>query len=546
MARLPRRSYALELECLEDRRLLAGNIISGYVFEDLNGNGLRDTNEPAIANSVIELRNAQGRVAGTTTTDQNGYYQFNSDSSLGMTTLSQSHTIQFSDVSVNAIRSQSVPQFNASLGTLQSVEISVNGQILSTIKAENRSSSPVTATGNAAGTMLLNGPGFNLNLQINSVAIAAKPLSAFDGNLNYAGNSGFTVTQTASGSKTITLTGSSLNAFLGNDSVNLSFLAQAASEVTGGSNLASAISSLGNAQVTVTYRYQSASPLMAGKYTIVQKTQPAGLLDGRESQAGTVLAGSQKKDSISLVLGSSSSTNNNFGEYRPVSISGKVYHDSNSNGQVDATEQFFSNVQVKLTGTNDLGRKLSMVVTTDAQGNYLFGNLRPGTYSVVQVTQPAGFVSGKNTPGSLGGTAGLKKDINAIVVSGSQQGSNYNFGLVAKSATGIPSSTPTAPSSGSSGESSAGIGKGVLLGSTPIRPPSSGGGTATPIGKGILLGSTPVVQPPSSVTPTPPSSAGGSLGKGLLLGSTPIRPPSSGGGSSAAIGKGLLLGSSFS
>ncbi|MBL8824752.1 MAG: choice-of-anchor E domain-containing protein [Planctomycetia bacterium] len=547
MTRPPRRSYALELECLEDRRLLAGNIISGFVFEDLNGNGIRDTNEPSVANSIIELKNASGKVAGTTTTDQYGYYQFSTDSSLGSAIQSQSQTLNFFNTSMNSIRAQALQQFNPSLGTLQSVEIKLNGQIVSSIKAENKSSSPVTLTGSVAGTMLLNGPGFNLNLQISPSAVTAHSLAAFDGSINYAGGSGITLgNQSASGIQTQTLTGNAVNAFIGNESVNLSFLAQSNIQVTGGSNLASNISSLGNAEITVTYRYLTASPLKAGKYTMTQKSQPAGLLDGRESQANTVVANSQKTDSISVVLGTSNSSNNNFGEYRPVAISGKVYHDSNNNGQIDATEQFFANVQVKLTGTNDLGKKLTLLTTTDAQGNYQFGNLRPGNYSLAQMSQPAGYVSGKVTPGSLGGTAGTKKDISSIMISGSQQGTSYNFGLNAKSATGIPSSTPVQPSNGStSGGGSTGIGKGVLLGSTPIRPPSSGGSTPGAIGKGLLLGSTPVVQPPSSVTPTPPSSAGGSLGKGLLLGSTPIRPPSSGGSSSAAIGKGLLLGSSF-
>lgn len=547
MTRPPRRSYALELECLEDRRLLAGNIISGFVFEDLNGNGIRDTNEPAVANSIIELKNASGKVAGTATTDQNGYYQFSSDNSLASAIQSQSQTLNFFNASMNSIRAQALQQFNPSLGTLQSVEIKLNGQIVSTIKAENKSTSPVSLTGTVAGTMLLNGPGFNLNLQISPSALTAHSLAAFDGSINYAGGSGITLgNQSASGIQSQTLTGNAVNAFIGNESVNLSFLAQSNIQVSGGSNLSSNISSLGNAEITVTYRYLTASPLKAGKYTVSQKSQPVGLLDGRESQANTVVANSQKTDSISVVLGIVNSSNNNFGEYRPVAISGKVYHDSNNNGQIDATEQFFANVQVKLTGTNDLGKKLTLLATTDAQGNYQFGNLRPGTYSLAQTSQPAGYVAGKVTPGSLGGTAGTMKDISSIMISGSQQGTSYNFGLNAKSATGIPSSTPVQPSNGSTSGGSTGIGKGVLLGSTPIQPPSSGGsGSPAAIGKGLLLGSTPVVQPPSSVTPTPPSSAGGSLGKGLLLGSTPIRPPSSGGSSSAAIGKGLLLGSSF-
>lgn len=549
MTRPPRRSYALELECLEDRRLLAGNIISGFVFEDLNGNGIRDTNEPAVANSIIELKNASGKVAGTTTTDQNGYYQFSTDSSLGSAIQSQSQTLNFFNASMNSIRAQALQQFNPSLGTLQSVEIKLNGQIVSSIKAENKSSSPVTLTGSVAGTMLLNGPGFNLNLQISPSAVTAHSLAAFDGSINYAGGSGITLgNQSASSIQTQTLTGNAVNAFIGNESVNLSFLAQSNTQVSGGSNLASNISSLGNAEITVTYRYLTASPLKAGKYTITQKSQPAGLLDGRESQANTVVANSQKTDSISVVLGTSNSSNNNFGEYRPVAISGKVYHDSNNNGQIDATEQFFANVQVKLTGTNDLGKKITITTKTDASGQYQFTGLRPGTYSVTQASQPAGYNTGKMTAGSLGGTAGSKQTFNSILINSSTQGTGYHFGQISKT---IPAASRSnsvgAPSSNTGGASSNGslpIGKGLLISDGTPRPPSAVTPTPIPIGKGLLISSASSgssAQPPSAVAPTPIA-----IGKGLLISSSNsnVQPPSSVAPTPIAIGKGLLISNS--
>ncbi|HBH54383.1 MAG TPA: hypothetical protein DDY91_21060, partial [Planctomycetaceae bacterium] len=41
--------------------------------------------------------------------------------------------------------------------------------------------------------------------------------------------------------------------------------------------------------------------------------------------------------------------------------------------------------------------------TTDANGAYSFGNLRPGSYQITQ-TQPAGYLDGQETVGSAGGT----------------------------------------------------------------------------------------------------------------------------------------------
>src|SRR5947209_20176816 len=67
-------STELRLQRLEDRALLSGNVISGFVFHDANNNGLFDPGESPLANSRIELHNAQGTTIGTAVTDATGYY----------------------------------------------------------------------------------------------------------------------------------------------------------------------------------------------------------------------------------------------------------------------------------------------------------------------------------------------------------------------------------------------------------------------------------------------------------------------------------------
>src|SRR5262245_56360578 len=70
----------LQLEQLEDRSLMTCNVISDFVYYDINNNGLYDTaTETPIANSAIELRDANDVVVGTTTTDENGFYEFDMD-----------------------------------------------------------------------------------------------------------------------------------------------------------------------------------------------------------------------------------------------------------------------------------------------------------------------------------------------------------------------------------------------------------------------------------------------------------------------------------
>ncbi|HMO37332.1 MAG TPA: choice-of-anchor E domain-containing protein, partial [Gemmatales bacterium] len=373
----------LFLEPLEDRTVPAS--ISGYVYHDLNGNGLRDPGEPAIANNLIELRNSQGNLISTTTTNQNGFYQFTTDQSVNSSLQSQVQSFSFADANTNSIRQHSIQQFNPALGTLQSVEIRVDGRILSTIRLENLDNASAHVTGTVSGSLLLSGPGFNLNVQANGNAAIRQNLAAYDGTLDYAGSSGITlVNRSATGSQTQTIQGSNLSNFIGSGTVSFSFLAQATTEATGGGNLMANITNLGGADVTVTYKYLNNNSLKPGQYTIIQKNQPTGFLDGRESQGGAVVPNSINTDKLFVQLGTAASVENNFGEYSPARVSGFVYHDANNNGLKEATERFFSNIPVTLTGINDIGQSIQIAGRTDNNGHYNFGNLRPGQYTVTQ------------------------------------------------------------------------------------------------------------------------------------------------------------------
>ena len=80
-----------------------------------------------------------------------------------------------------------------------------------------------------------------------------------------------------------------------------------------------------------------------------------------------------------------------FGIWMPSSIGDTVWFDDNSNGIQDVNETGVANVRVNLLNAN-----LAIIGTTptDVNGNYSFGNLTPGTYTVefVKTTLPAGFV----------------------------------------------------------------------------------------------------------------------------------------------------------
>jgi len=53
-----------------------GTSIGDYVWNDLDGDGIQDSNEPGVANVNMTLRACGGRVIDTATTDGNGRYLF--------------------------------------------------------------------------------------------------------------------------------------------------------------------------------------------------------------------------------------------------------------------------------------------------------------------------------------------------------------------------------------------------------------------------------------------------------------------------------------
>lgn len=104
------------------------------------------------------------------------------------------------------------------------------------------------------------------------------------------------------------------------------------------------------------------------------------------------------------------------------SIAGKVYHDRNNDGMVNTGEEGIAGVEIRLMQ----GGSIVAVTTTDANGRYSFPNLVPGTYTVVEV-QPSGWVDGKVTAGTHGGTPG-SNTISNVTLNGGDSATEYNFG----------------------------------------------------------------------------------------------------------------------
>ncbi|HYD62083.1 MAG TPA: SdrD B-like domain-containing protein [Noviherbaspirillum sp.] len=178
-------------------------------------------------------------------------------------------------------------------------------------------------------------------------------------------------------------------------------------------NLTTTTDALGN------YAFTSLNP---GSYTVSEPTQPTGTSNGITTAAavagagggtagtatGTAVVPSTISNIILLKDGTgvvSTSSNNNFAEVVPSSISGTVFLDQNDNGTQNAADTAISGVGIDLLNA---ANAVVASTTTDASGNYSFTGLAPGTYSVREPAQPANTANGKAIAGAVGngGTAG--------------------------------------------------------------------------------------------------------------------------------------------
>jgi hypothetical protein len=114
----------------------------------------------------------------------------------------------------------------------------------------------------------------------------------------------------------------------------------------------------------------------------------------------------------------------------PSTLSGMVYSDANNNGSLVPGDAGVARVTITLTGNNT-----SLTQTTDANGQYSFANLAPGTYTLTE-TEPGGYLSGQTSAGILGGFADRNQISGITIVTNSDSGTDYNFGELPAAARG--------------------------------------------------------------------------------------------------------------
>ena len=189
------------------------------------------------------------------------------------------------------------------------------------------------------------------------------------------------------------------------------------------------------------YRFGKELGLLPGTYQIRQ-TQPDGYFSV-DAFPGTVdgeSTGESDGDDPNVIteiyipLGDTEAVDLDFSEALPASIGGYVYHDRDDDGvRQMAGEEGIPESTIQLIPIATIHPQSSLMLATDSEGFYSFESLAPGTYSIVQTTQPAGFFDGQDSVGLVDGqtsghVAATGERLDAIRLNSNQVGQEYNFG----------------------------------------------------------------------------------------------------------------------
>jgi uncharacterized protein (DUF2141 family) len=367
--------------------------ITGVVFDDANGNGQRDANEPGIGGVRVTLGGG-GRPEVTVQTGADGGYRFD-PAVPGLHSITETDPAGFVSTTPN-LRQVNVGVLSAAVANFGDQAV---GRVVGTVFNDL----------NGNGTQEPEEPGLG-GVDVELIGPVSQRLTQTTGNGAYgfdAVEAGvYTVIETDPAGFTSSTPNDRQVVLAAGGSAAASFGDQQAGTVGGlvfddrnGNGqfdpgepgiaaVTVALSGGGRNDTTQTggdgaYQFTG---LAAGVYTLGE-TDPAGF-------AST----SPNERVVSLAAGGAATVN--FGDQPLQTIVGSVFEDQNGNGRHDAGEPGIAEVQVELLRAGSL--EVLRTTVTSAGGGFTFTDVTPGDYLVRQVV-PAGYTVATNGGPGLAG-----------------------------------------------------------------------------------------------------------------------------------------------
>ena len=362
--------------------------VTGTVFSDLNGDGVKQAGEPGISSVTIELVDSGGAIVASTTTAANGTYTFSGVTPGSYTVREPTQPTGYVSTTPNAV-GVVVPTGgvgSANFGEQQ--QGTVSGTVYTDTNGDGTQQAGESGLSGVT-VQLLNASG----------AVIATTTTAGDGSYSFTGVTpgAYSVRETdpagyvSTTPNTVPVSvpnGGSANASFGDQQTGvISGVAYTdtngdGTQQAGESGLSGVTVQLLNATGTViattttagdgSYSFTGVTP---GAYS-VRETDPAGYV-------------STTPNTVPVSVPNGGSANASFGDQQTGVISGVAYTDTNGDGTQQAGENGLSGVTVDLL--NSSGTVIA-TTTTAGDGSYSFTGVTPGAYSVRE-TDPIGYVS---------------------------------------------------------------------------------------------------------------------------------------------------------
>ncbi|OWK40435.1 hypothetical protein FRUB_05354 [Fimbriiglobus ruber] len=395
-------------------------LFTGVTYNDVNGDGIQEANEPAVAGFTVQLVDTNGNVVATTTSSATGAYSlYGGPGTFTVREVPPTGWVQTTPNPGYTTTTDGGPLVSTNFGNFQTITLSgvvyddINGNATQdagepplvgwTVQLVNSSGTVVNSTTtdvNGAFSFSGVGPGTYSLQEVLQPGYAASTPSSYP----VTGVSGQSQTFAFGDYVPGTVSGTIFED-LGRDGTFDSGDPGSAGWTVdllngNGTVVASATTGSGG-----TYSFGTLAP---GSYSVQLVPRPSWVVTTALPPAVT-LASSQ------------SLTFANIGVLRFASLGGFVYIDANRNSIKDPSERGLAGGVVGLFDSN--GNQIS-TITTGADGSYFFGGLDNGTYTVKLISNTAGFsLSGPNP------TASFTETLTVGSTTASNDVEGLNFGL---------------------------------------------------------------------------------------------------------------------